>query len=168
MDENIISQISGFLSEWGFWQLIAIALITLLTLVLKIPIKRAAEKYQAKKKIDKSVITWTISLIPFVLAFAAALVLDLWERSWNVNTIEWPSVVKQASVLGGASIGIFEAIKKWAQASTAKKTAKKVAVAAITGETDPKAIEEKIVEINPLAASKKGDSAKGEPTKKIW
>lgn len=129
MDENILNQISDFLSKWGFWQLIAIVLIVILTLVIKIPIKKAAEKYQAKTGIDKSVITWTISVIPFALAFVAALVLDLWGRAWDVNAIEWPTVVKQASVLGGASIGVFEAFKKWAEALTAKKTAAKVEAA---------------------------------------
>lgn len=146
MDENIIQAISSFLSKWGFWQLVAIVSIVVLTLIVKIPIKKGAEKYQAKTGVDKSAITWVITLIPFVFAFVAALLLDLLTKSWDVDLIDWAEVVKQCSVLGTASIGLFEAVKKYGEAFAAKK------VAASKAPSEPKSEapvqEAKVITIN--------------------
>ena len=129
MDEQTIFEIAEILSEWGFWQLLAITMIILLTAILKIPIKRAAIKYQEQTGIDKSVITWVISILPFIFAFGVSLVLELWSLNWNPDNIKWAEVIKQTSMLGTASMGAFELVKKYAQAATAKDTAKKVAEA---------------------------------------
>lgn len=121
MNEEVLNRISDFLSKWGLWQVLIIIAITLVTLLAKIPIKKAAESYEAKTGTDKSVITWTISVIPFVLGFVAALLLDLGGKGWSAELVAWEDVVKQASVLGTASIGVFEAVKKWGEAASAKK-----------------------------------------------
>lgn len=138
MDESMIIQISEFLSKWGFWQLLSIMVIVLLTMILKQPIKKAAERYQERTGVDKSVITWVISIIPFVLGFGAAFILELVSLSWDVNLVDWASVTKQASVLSTAAMGLFEMIKKWAEAFTAKKIAaavEKIATASAKPET---------------------------------
>lgn len=122
--EDTINSIIGFLNAWGFWQLVIILLIILLTALIKIPIKKAAENFAIKNNVDKSVITWTISLIPFILAFIGALILQLINIHWDVTIIDWQVVVKDASILGGAAIGVFEAFKKWVEASAAKKALK--------------------------------------------
>ena len=104
--EDTINSIIGFLNAWGFWQLVIILLIILLTALIKIPIKKAAENFAIKNNVDKSVITWTISLIPFILAFIGALILQLINIHWDVTIIDWQVVVKDASILGVA-VGLF-------------------------------------------------------------
>lgn len=126
MNEETIAKISDFLSQWGFWQIIAICLIVLVTQVIKIPLYKAGERYQEKTGVNKSRVTWVISIIPFILAFVGALVLHLWPKGWDVNQIEWPVVTKQAGVLGTAAMGVYEFFKKLAKAATAKATAKEV------------------------------------------
>ena len=153
MDENVIQTIGDFLSKWGFWQLIAIASIVILTLVLKIPIKKAAEKYQAKTGVDKSIITWVISIIPFVLGFVAALLLELLAQNWDVNLIDWAEVTKQCSVLAVTAIGIFETVKKFVEAFTAKKVA--AATPTVKDKVAPVA-EAKVIEINKTSTDGKG------------
>lgn len=153
MDENVIQTIGDFLSKWGFWQLIAIASIVILTLVLKIPIKKAAEKYQAKTGVDKSIITWVISIIPFVLGFVAALLLELLAQNWDVNLIDWAEVTKQCSVLAVTAIGIFETVKKFVEAFTAKKVA---AATPVEKEKVAPVAEAKVIEINKTSTDGKG------------
>lgn len=129
MNQETIDKIVAFLGQWGFWQVAVIAAIVLLTLVVKIPLYRAGEKYQAKTGINKSRVTWVISLIPFIFAFIGALCLYLWPIGWNVNSLvsdDWAIIVKNAGVLGTAAIGVYEFFKKIAKAATAKATAKEV------------------------------------------
>lgn len=137
MNEETINQIIDFLSQWGFWQVAVIASIVLLTTIIKIPLYIAGEKYEKKTGVDKSRITWIISLIPFILGFVGALILHLWPEHWDVNTVEWSSIVKQAGVLGTASMGSYEFVKKLGMGWSAKSLAAKVERA--KAESDAKA-----------------------------
>lgn len=147
--EQIIETIISFLNQWGFWELVAIVLIVILTCVLKIPIYKAAVKYQEKHGVDKSFITWVISVIPFVLAFVFALILHLWSQNWNVAIVVWSVVIKNTTALGAGAIGIFELIKKFVQAATAKKIYNKEvsAVQSATGATKVEA-QVRVIKIN--------------------
>lgn len=123
MNQETIDKIVAFLSQWGFWQIIVIVAIILLTFAVKIPLYRYGKKYQEKTGVDKSRVTWIIALFPFIFGFIGSLILYIWPIGWNVNSLvgeDWAIIVKQAGVLGGAAIGVYEFLKKMFKAATAK------------------------------------------------
>jgi hypothetical protein len=112
MDQNIIPEIVAFLSKYGLLVgLLAIA-IAGLTELIKIPIYRAAEKYQAKTGIDKSVITWSITLVAQALSVLAAVIIGLAETGWDVGAVDWASISATALSIYAGSTGFYEIIKK--------------------------------------------------------
>jgi hypothetical protein len=112
MDTNIIPEIIAFLSKYGLLVgLLAIA-IAGLTELIKIPIYRAAKKYQASTGVDKSVITWTITLVAQALSVLAAIIIGLAETGWNVGAVDWASISATAVSIYAGSTGFYEIIKK--------------------------------------------------------
>jgi len=72
-----MNEVVTFLNQWFLWELLIIIVAVLLTQALKFPIKKAGEKFGAKTGKDKSIITVWISIIPFVVSFIWAFVLNL-------------------------------------------------------------------------------------------
>lgn len=66
----------------------AIIVVVILTSLVKIPVKRAANKY-VQQGGNKNLITSLIVFICLALSFAAALVLELIRVGWNWAAIEW-------------------------------------------------------------------------------
>lgn len=128
MDEELIQQIVSFLSKYYGWELIIIGLTIALTMLVKIPIRKAADKYAQKNNIDKSVITWVIGVFPFVFSFILVFLLYFYRAGWNLDAISWKMVVVEASTLGGAAIGVYEFIKKLIKGITAKNKTQTIAV----------------------------------------
>ena len=66
----------------------AILAVTLLTSIVKIPVKRAANKY-AENGGNKSLINALIVFICITLSFLAALFLELLRVNWDWSAIAW-------------------------------------------------------------------------------
>lgn len=115
----------NFISKYGLGDAIVIVAIIILTWIIKGPIKKAGLRYAEKYSVDKSAVTWVISLIPYALALIAAFVISLWENKWDISKVDWATVVKQMAVLAGASQGVYETINvTWKGAQARKEKAK--------------------------------------------
>jgi len=136
-----------FFSTWGFAQAFCIILIFVLTELTKRPIYKAGLKYAEKYGVDKSVITWTISLLAFAYAFIMMFLFSYWKAAWNFLSIDWTYVVKQSLIVAPASMGVYEWFKKGYQASQAYKE-KQTAEAKI--ETEKAAASDGKEETNPV------------------
>ena len=66
----------------------AIIAVVIATSIIKIPVKRAANKY-AENGGNKNLINALIVFICIVLSFAAALILELIRVGWDWSAIEW-------------------------------------------------------------------------------
>lgn len=121
MDEQTIQQIVSFLSKYYGWELIIIGITIGLTFLVKIPIRKAADKYAEKYNVDKSVITWVIGVLPFVFAFLCLVPLYLYRVDWKFDSISWKGVVTETATLGAAAMGVYEFVKKFIQGIKAKK-----------------------------------------------
>lgn len=157
MDPNIIQEIMSFLSKWYIWELIIMVIAILLTLLIKIPIKKRAEEWQAKYKIDKSKITWINAIFPYIFVAAMVFILYWYKSGWNMNLKDpefWKNVGTRTGILGSGAIGLYELIKKLKQAAIA------------THEANAKAKEEKaIAESGIVEVAVHGTEVVGEPVK---
>lgn len=86
MDE--IRQILDALGIHSLKVAAAIIAVVILTSLIKIPVKRAANKY-VEQGGNKNLITSLIVFICLALSFAAALFLELMRVGWNWKAIEW-------------------------------------------------------------------------------
>ena len=71
----------------------AILAVTLLTSLIKIPVKHAANKYASEQNGNKYVINVSIVFICIALSFLAALFLELVRVGWDWGAIEWGGTV---------------------------------------------------------------------------
>ena len=119
MDPNIIQEIVNFLSKWYIWEILIMVLAILFTMFIKIPIKKAAVKWQEKYGIDKSKITWINGMFPYILVFIMVFVLFWYKTGWNMELKDpefWKDVGTRTAILGSGAIGLYELIKKLKQA----------------------------------------------------
>lgn len=124
MDQNIIPEIIAFLAKYGLLDGVIAIAVAGLTELIKIPIYRAATKYQASTGVDKSVITWTITLVAQVLSIVAALIIGLSDIKWDIGSIDWASTSVTAAAIYAASTGFYEILKKVVTAIKAFATKK--------------------------------------------
>lgn len=130
MDSNMIKEIVDFLSMWYIWEIIIIVLAILITLLVKIPIKRAAIKWQEEYGIDKSKITWINGIFPYIFVFIMVFVLFWYKSGWDMELKDpqfWKDVGSRTAILGSGAIGLYELIKKLKQAIIATKNVNKQA-----------------------------------------
>lgn len=169
MDPNIIQEFVQFLSKWYIWELIIIVAAILLTLVVKIPIKRAAVKWEEKYGIDKSKITWINAIFPYIFVFIFVFILYWYKANWSLTLKDpewWKAIGIRTATLGSGAIGLYELIKKVKQAIiAAHQKAKldkkeKAEEAAIQADGQPQ-----VIEIHPK--TEEDDSNKGNRTIKI-
>lgn len=162
MDPNVIQEIMSFLSKWYIWELIIMIVAILLTLVAKIPIKKAAVRWQEKYGIDKSKITWVNAIFPYIFIFIMVFVLFWYKAGWNLELKDpdfWKNVGTRTGILGSGAIGLYELIKKLKQAAIAthqaseKAKAEKAAAAGIV--EVPVHGDEAVVVEKPVKATKK-------------
>ena len=170
MDPNIIQEFVQFLSKWYIWELIIIVAAILLTLVVKIPIKRAAVKWEEKYGIDKSKITWINAIFPYIFVFIFVFILYWYKANWSLTLKDpewWKAIGIRTATLGSGAIGLYELIKKVKQAIVAahqkaeldKKA--KAEEAAIQADGQPQ-----VIEIHPKT-EEDDDVNKGNRTIKI-
>jgi len=126
MDPEIINTVANFLSKYFIWEIIIMLLIVGLTALLKLPIKKAAEKLEEKYKVDKSILTWTIGFIPPFLAAIAIFILYWYKSGWSMTleASEWAGMFTEIGVVASGAIGIYEFFKKMIQGAKAGITGK--------------------------------------------
>ncbi len=161
MDPNIIQEIMSFLSKWYIWELIIMVIAILLTLLIKIPIKKRAEEWQAKYKIDKSKITWINAIFPYIFVAAMVFILYWYKSGWNMNLKDpefWKNIGSRTGILGSGAIGLYELIKKLKQAAIATHEAnvKAKEEKAEAGITEVAVHGDSVVVEEPVKATKKG------------
>ena len=126
MEPTLWQEIMEFLSKWYLWEILIMLGAILLTLIVKIPIKRAAIKMEEKYKIDKSKITWINGMFPYIFVFIAVFLLFWSKLNWTLELRDpqfWKDVGTRTGVLGSGAIGLYELIKKIKQAVIASKQA---------------------------------------------
>lgn len=162
MDPNIIQEIMSFLSKWYIWELIIMVLAILLTLIVKIPIKKAAIKWQEKYGIDKSKITWINGIFPYIFVFIMVFILFWYKSGWDMELKDpgfWKNVGTRTGILGSGAIGLYELIKKLKEAIVAthqaNAKAKEEKAIAESGIVEVAVHGTEVVE-GPVKATKKG------------
>ena len=116
---EIIEEIIQFMSNWHIWEIIVIVASILLTMLVKLPIKKAAVKWEEKYGIDKSKITWINAMFPYVFSFIAVFVLYWYETGFNMELKDpewWKEIAMKTAALGSGAIGLYELVKKIKQA----------------------------------------------------
>lgn len=121
MGQSILDWFVAFFTTYGY-RGVLILLVIGLTELLKWPIKKAAERYAEKTGYDKSIVTWVIAIIPFILTFVWVLLIELYVLSWNIDAVAWKEVAENTAAYGGAAVATFEIFKKIMQAFRAKKS----------------------------------------------
>lgn len=171
MDPNIIQEIVQFLSKWYIWELIIIVAAILLTLIVKIPIKRAAIKWEEKYGIDKSKITWINAIFPYIFVFIFVFILYWYKANWSLTLKDpdwWKAIGIRTATLGSGAIGLYELIKKVKQAIIAANQKAKLDKQA---KEEAKVIEEdgqpRVVEIHPAIEAEEGSDKADKPNRRI-
>lgn len=174
---EIAKQAMQFLSQYHLWEAIFIVVVILITLAVKIPIKRAAVKFEEKHGIDKSYITWIVGFIPFILAFALVFAKMFYDVKWDIALLGWKEVGAEAAIVGGGAVGFYEFIKKLKKAfvaaatkskqDKAEKAAKAGAIVEVSIHGDPKEIEKPVEQPVEAAPSEEAKPEEVQPVKKI-
>lgn len=128
MNPEDLQLIINMLSKYYVWEILIIGVAIGLTMILKLPIKKKAVKFQEKYGVDKSMLTWITALIPYVLCLTMVFVLFWYRAGWTMETLNWQAIVTEGMLLGSGAIGLYEAIKKIIKGSIAihqKKQLKK-------------------------------------------
>ena len=114
MDEELIQYVVEFLSRFYIWEILIILVAIALTMVIKIPISNQAKKLREKYAVDKSMLTWVIALIPYVLCLGMVFTLYWYKAGWTseVESLDFSAIVTEGLLLGSGAIGLYEAVKK--------------------------------------------------------
>ena len=110
-----MEEIIKFLSQWYIWELIIIVLAIILTLIVRIPIKRFAIKWEEQYGIDKSKITWVNAIFPYVFVFIFVFLLYWYKANWSLAIKDpewWKEIGFETAALGSGAIGLYELLKK--------------------------------------------------------
>jgi len=183
MDPNSFFQaVVSFIQKYGLLAIVCGLVVALITEAIKIPIYRAGVKYQEKTGIDKSGITWLITLVSLAISFFIAFLVCFYLAKWNYADLDWANVgLKSAAIYttATAEYEVFKKIIKAAQSLSAANKAKKIAsesssliqsdpsltVPAVVQEKASKGVE---VAVTPKAAKKEeGPKPGGQGTKSL-
>lgn len=143
MNPENIQTIIDFLSKYYIWEIVIMLIALGLTMLIKLPIKNKAVKLEEKYGVDKSILTWTIAFIPYVLTAIMVFVLYWYKSNWALkfDSLEWSQMISEIGIIGSGAIGIYEAVKKIIQGS--KAIAEKKNQTKATVKAQPKKIEAK-------------------------
>lgn len=122
-------EIIAFLSKYYIWEIVIMVIAIGLTMLIKLPIKKRAVALEEKYGVDKSILTWTIAFIPYILVGIMVFVLYWYKSNWALqfSQLEWASILAETSLIASGSIGLYEAVKKIIQGSKAIQEKKKAA-----------------------------------------
>lgn len=177
-----MDQFVQFLQDWGIFGLVILVTSYGLTAVIKIPLKRVAEKYALKNGVDKSVVTLWFALIPIVIAFIGSILHQWGKAGWGSAIaspeFSWTDVMVETFAIGMTAIAIYEiygnvkkaftskAIKADADATNqAVKEAYKTLEESAVTEADKAKTKKKIEKLQ--ARQEKAEKAKLEQIKKL-
>lgn len=118
----------SFLKTYGFYGLLVAVIAFAGTALVKIPIKKWAEKYATKNGLDKSVITKWISMIPLVICFIGSMLVEWGNEGWGnaitLPTFNWTHTCVFAIACWTASVASFNIIGDFRNASVTKEIKK--------------------------------------------
>lgn len=118
----------NFLTKYGIGGLIIVALAFILTQLIKIPLKKYAEKYAEKNGVDKAVLTKWYFTIPLVLAFIGSIINQWAIGGWGSyicsDTFNWTAVLAETVACAGVTGSVYGIVESFTKASTSKQLAK--------------------------------------------
>ena len=118
----------NFLTKYGIGGLIIVALAFILTQLIKIPLKKYAEKYAEKNGVDKAVLTKWYFIIPLVLAFIGSIINQWAIGGWGSyicsDTFNWTAVLAETVACAGVTGSVYGIVESFTKASTSKQLAK--------------------------------------------
>lgn len=119
-----MDQFVNFLQEWGIFGLVILVASYGITALVKIPLKKVAEKYALKNGVDKSVITLWFALIPIVIAFIGSIFHQWGKAGWGSAIaspeFSWTDVMVETFAIGMTAIAIYEIYGNVKKAFTSK------------------------------------------------
>lgn len=117
-----------FLTEYGIGGLVIIIASFGLTQLVKIPLKKWAEKYATKNGVDKAVVTKWFFAIPLVLAFIGSIINQWAVGGWGdyllSDSFEWTAVIAETIACAGVTGSAYGIVEGFVKASTSKQLAK--------------------------------------------
>ena len=117
-----------FLTDYGIGGLLIIFVSFALTQLVKIPLKKWAEKYAATNGVDKAVITKWFFVIPLALAFVGSILNQWAVGGWGdylfSDTFGWTAVIAETVACAGVTGSVYGIIEGFVKASTSKSLAK--------------------------------------------
>ena len=126
MDPNSFFQGAvAFIQKYGLLAIICGLIVAAITEAIKIPIYRAGVKYQEKTGIDKSGITWLITLVSLALSFLVAVLVCFFLVHWDYSKLDWAEVSAKSATIYAAATAEYEIVKKIFKAAKAISAANK-------------------------------------------
>ncbi len=103
-------KLTQIFNVWGWKGLIIIALVFILSFLIKWPLKNWAVKQAELGKIaDKKVITKWFFAIPIVVSFILVFICELWfECGWDAGKLDWAIVSTGTATFAVAPAAIYE------------------------------------------------------------
>ncbi len=118
----------SFLKSYGFYGLLVVVVAFAGTALIKLPIKKWAEKWATKNGLDKSVVTKWISAIPLAISFIGARLVEWGNEGWGnaitLPTFDWTRTCVFALACWTASVSAFNIIGDFRNASLSKERKK--------------------------------------------
>jgi flagellar biosynthesis GTPase FlhF len=153
-----------FLKAYGIWGILIVAIAFGLTEIIKIPVKKQAEKWAEKNGVDKIVITKWLFVVPLVLAFVGSI-LNVWANSgWGKAILDsanfdWGRVVIETTACASVSSSIYTILENFRQAAVSQKLAK------LTADAKPEVAEAKATIANATVTEAQKEAALKKQTK---
>lgn len=133
-------KLTQIFSVWGWKGLIIIALVFVLSFLIKWPLKRLAVKKANEGVIaDKKIITKWFFVIPIVVSFILTLGCELWtEWGWDFGKIDWTIVSTGTATFAVAPAAIYEWFDNFYKSGQATALVKEAEKEAEPKADDPK------------------------------
>ena len=136
--EEVAKLLQSVVQSYGFWGAVAVIVISVVTQLVKWPLKNKAEEWADKAKIDKKAVTVWFVFIPIVVSLIVTFVFYSWRMvKWDFAQFSWATYFSIASVFSALSIALYEAVDAFVKAKLAKE---KKAIAEATGSAEVEAL----------------------------
>lgn len=110
-----MEEVAKFLEEvmrsFGFWGVINVLIISIIAQLVKIPLKKYAEKWSHQNKTEKSVITKYFAFLPYVFSLIATFIFYSWkELGWDMESFSWTTYLSEVVTFGSLAVALYEII----------------------------------------------------------
>lgn len=117
--EGIINSVRNLFGTYGF-HAAAVVLATIAVVnVVKRPLVKKAEELAARTRIDKSVVTKNVTIIPVAVAFVIEFVVAVIAARFDFRAVDYGKVVTTSVLYGALAIATYESVKKQLRAYAA-------------------------------------------------